>query len=315
MLLDSSGGLRGTIGGGCGEAEVYELGRQMLERPAGPKGYLCHVDLTENPEDGGEKVCGGRFDVLLTRWDAPSEADLLDSACASLEAGRATGLTTSWSGPVPGFWRDSEHVAVPLSPQLGLDESKGENPCLSQQGEGCRFQEPLGRQLRLVIVGAGHIARPLCRLANEVGYQVSVLDDRPEYARAEFFAEAREVVCGAYAELLPRLASEAHTSVVLVTRGHKHDQDCLRLLAREPLLYLGMIGSRRRIEAVYAELEEEGVPRESLERVHAPIGLEIGAQTPAEIAVSILAQMIARRRQPEVQSRSAIDRKSRKKIL
>lgn len=315
MLLDSSGGLLGTVGGGCGEAEVYELGRQMLESPTSPKGYLCHVDLTENPEDGGEKVCGGRFDVLLTRWDLPSEAALLEGAWGALEAGRAVGLTTSWSGPAPGFWRESDRVAVPLAPQLGFEESSRENPGLSQQTEECRFEEPLGRPLRLVIVGAGHIARPLCRLAHEVGYQVYILDDRAEYARAEFFSEAREVICGDYVQQFPRLAAEARTSVVLVTRGHKHDQDCLRLLAQEPLLYLGMIGSRRRIEAVYAELVEEGVPREALSRVHAPIGLEIGAQTPAEIAVSILAQMISRRRQPQAQSRLAVDRKSGKKIF
>lgn len=309
MLLDSKGGLHGTVGGGCGEAEVYDLAQRMLLSGDSAKGYLYHVDLTENPDDGGDKVCGGRFDVLLTRWDSPEEASLLEQATEAIGRGAWIHLETAWNKVVPGFWRSGDSVARPLEPSVRWAESSSEDPLLVQEERGrLRFTEPLGGQLRLVIVGAGHIARPLCRLASEVGYEVWVLDDRVEYAREEFFPEARAVVAGEYAVELPALARHPRSSVVLVTRGHRHDQDCLRLMAEQPLLYLGMIGSKRRIEAVFAELREEGTPGEALERVHAPIGLEIGARTPAEIAVSILAQMIMRRRLPEAASRGAIER-------
>lgn len=309
MLLDSSGGLYGTVGGGCGEAEVYELAQQMLESPESAKGYLYHVDLTENPDEGGEKVCGGRFDVLLTRFDSPKEAAALQRAGSALESGQTVLLETSWRDVSPGFWRDQRQSLLPLEPKLSLGEGASEEARLSSEID-CehRFEEPFGLGLRLVIVGAGHIARPLCRLANEVGYDVWILDDRADYARKEYFPEAQGVVAGSYIDELPALAQQPQTSVVLVTRGHRHDQDCLRLVARWPLLYLGMIGSKRRIDAVFHELVQEGVPMEALGKVHAPIGLEIGAHTPAEIAVSILAQMIMRRRLPEADPREALGR-------
>ena len=121
------------------------------------------------------------------------------------------------------------------------------------------------------------------------------------------------MVAGAYEQELPRLAEPPSTSVVLVTRGHKHDQDCLRLMADRRLDYLGMIGSQRRIDAVLAELVEEGISADALRALHAPIGLEIGARTPAEIAVSILAQMIALRRLPEQSPRQAVARQRRRR--
>jgi xanthine dehydrogenase accessory factor len=323
MLIQQDGSLRGTIGGGCGEAEVYELGQQLLASLGSPgenskntaNGFLYHVDLTENPDDGGDKVCGGRFDVLLQRLDPEPHALLVSGAHQLLQqGGRLTWLSNLGSAR-PGFWRADRQAAepapdrIPLRVQAAWREEAPEQPgwSVSEQGEQL-FLEPLGKTLRLVIVGAGHIARPLCRLASELGYRVFVLDDRADYARPEFFPEAVEVVAGDYVEHLPGMAAAPATSVVLVTRGHKHDQDCLRLMAEQPLDYLGMIGSQRRIEAVYRELVEEGIPLERLRAVHAPIGLEIGAQTPAEIAISILAQMIMRRRLPQASSRLASER-------
>ncbi len=317
MLLDTSGGLQGTVGGGCGEAEIFELAQEMLASPESSKGYLYHVDLTESPEQGGEKVCGGRFDVLLHRLDSPDEARTLQEVLSRLDEGSPLLLKTSWDAPAPGLWKSSKENSWPLQPRLEVELSGQESLAQHHQepsGEH-RLTEPMGRALRLVIVGAGHIARPLSKLAAEVGYQVVVLDDRPEYARPEYFPEAHQVVVGDYERELPTLAEPVMTSVVLVTRGHKHDQDCLRLVAESPLLYLGMIGSQRRVEAVYADLIAEGVSVEALREVHAPIGLEIGAQTPAEIAVSILAQMIMRRRLPDQTRRSPIDRERRQRSL
>lgn len=318
MLIRRDGAMLGTIGGGCGEAEVYELAQSLLGQPGPSDGLLYHVDLTENPENGGDKVCGGRFDVLLQRLDPERHAELAATARQRLREGESLTWRTGTGRTAPGFWKaDPEGALSPLplrlSPTLG---DPGESPgwTVSSEGEH-HFLEPMGRTLRLVIVGAGHIARPLCRLAAEVGYQVVVLDDRPEYARQEYFPDAAEVVSGDYTEHLPRLAQAPACSVVLVTRGHKHDQDCLRLMVDRPLDYLGMIGSQRRIDAVYTELVEEGFALERLRAVHAPIGLEIGAHTPAEIAVSILAQMIKVRRLPQEAPRAARGRRRHQRSL
>jgi xanthine dehydrogenase accessory factor len=297
MLIDSSGALKGTIGGGCGEAEVYELARELLSPDPPAQGYLCHVDLTENPDDGGDKVCGGRFDVLLGRLDPRRHGELVASALTLLEMGEELCWQTTTDHHRPGSWKNGALEPQTVSARLSLSTKPADAPHwgLDEQGDH-QFSEPLGQSPRLVIVGAGHIARPLCRMAAEVGYRVAVLDDRPEYATAEMFPDAQDVVAGDYERQLPGLAGHPRTSVVLVTRGHKHDQDCLRLMAGRPLDYLGMIGSQRRIDAVYADLVKEGVDPEALRAVHAPVGLEIGARTPAEIAVSILAQMIKVRR-------------------
>lgn len=312
MLLDSEGGLLGTVGGGCGEAEVYELAQDMLHQPIG-LGQVLHVDLTENPEDGGGKVCGGRFDVLLHRLSPESDLEHLRQVNKSLEAGQAVVWETGLGTFEPGFWKDGL-VRVAVTPRLSLCPDSLEEPVWVQQGEENRFREPLGRTRQLVIVGAGHIARPLARMAALAGYCVSILDDRSEYAQAKFFPQSNKVVCGPYEVELPKLIAQPHTSVVLVTRGHRHDQDCLRLVAESALDYLGMIGSQRRIDAVFAELVEEGVRADALARVCAPVGLDIGAQTPAEIAVSILAEMIQLRRTGRT-SREPVARRRHQKSL
>lgn len=315
MLVDEHGALLGTVGGGCGEAEVYDLAQHLLTPGTSEQAYLYHVDLTENPEDGGEKVCGGRFDVLLYRLDPRQHGEMVAQASRRLVDGEEFSWRITTGSEGPGGWRSGrfqQSLAVELS--TGPATPLGAHWDHDEAGDH-RFCEPLGQRYRLVIVGAGHIARPLCRMAAEVGYRVVVLDDRPEYAREELFPDASLVVAGDYQSELPALAAAPNTSVVLVTRGHKHDQDCLRLMAGERLDYLGMIGSQRRIEAVYADLVAEGVSLQALRSVFAPIGLEIGAQTPAEIAVSILAQMIKVRRDSSSTARQAEDRKRHQRSL
>ena len=150
----------------------------------------------------------------------------------------------------------------------------------------------------LVIVGAGHIARPLCRIAAMIGYRVTVLDDRPEFARDERFPEAARVLVMDPEDPFRDVSVGPETWVVLVTRAHKHDYDCIRHLlraGRRPA-YLGMIGSRRRVRAVFEALVREGIDPEAVGRVRAPVGLDIGAETPEEIAVSIAAELVQEQR-------------------
>ncbi|MDO8613149.1 MAG: XdhC/CoxI family protein [Dehalococcoidia bacterium] len=148
----------------------------------------------------------------------------------------------------------------------------------------------------LVIVGGGHIGKALATIAGLCGFSVVVIDDRPDYANQERFPEAGRVVCGDFAEVLRGLPIDSNTYVVTVTRGHKHDEESLRQVVGSPAAYVGMIGSKRRVAAVLQHLIDDGLDPEAVRRVHTPIGLDIGAETPEEIAVSIMAEVVQVRR-------------------
>ncbi|MGD2153152.1 MAG: XdhC/CoxI family protein [Gemmatimonadales bacterium] len=150
----------------------------------------------------------------------------------------------------------------------------------------------------LHIVGAGHIARSLCRLGAMLGFRVTVTDDRPEFAHSVWFPEAESIRVVDFDHVFDRVAVGPDSYVVLVTRGHKFDYDCiLQLLKMDSRpAYLGMIGSRRRVRATFEALVRDGVEPARLENVHAPIGLDIGAETPEEIALAIAAELVATRR-------------------
>lgn len=161
------------------------------------------------------------------------------------------------------------------------------------------FVEPVIPQPRLLLFGAGHISKSICSVATMSGFAVSVIDDRENYANQERFPEAVEVFSDEYEDTFPKLIVNGTTYIVIVTRGHRDDMRVLRWAVDQPARYIAMVGSRRKVLGVTKEFEKEGVPREDFERIHAPMGLEIGAITPEEIAVSVVAEMIACRRLPE----------------
>ena len=148
----------------------------------------------------------------------------------------------------------------------------------------------------LLVVGAGHVGQMVAQVGAMSGFDVWVLDDRPQYANAQRFPEASRILCGPFTQELAALNLGPQHYVVLMTRGHHHDRESLAQVIDAPVAYLGMIGSRTRIETIYELMRAEGVKDELLERVRAPIGLDIGARTPAEIAISVMAEMIAVRR-------------------
>jgi xanthine dehydrogenase accessory factor len=156
--------------------------------------------------------------------------------------------------------------------------------------------DPLEPTPQLFIVGAGHVGWHLGKLAVEAGFRVHVVDDREKFASAERFPGAERVIVEPIPEWLHRTELPQSAFVVVVTRGHTHDLDAMRALAARDLKYLGLIGSRAKVRRIFDLLLEERLPAECLSRVHAPIGLDIGAVTPAEIAVSIMAELIAVRR-------------------
>lgn len=169
-------------------------------------------------------------------------------------------------------------------------------------GDTTILQEPVFPGERLIVLGGGHVAKPVCEFAAKVGFQVTVCDDRLEFANQKRFPLAEQVICDTFPNAIKRLRVTPADYVVIVTRGHRYDADCLRvLLAGTMPAYLGMIGSRHRVKGLLELLAEEGFSLEALNRICTPIGLSIGAVTPEEIAISIMAEVIAYRRLPQHQ--------------
>ncbi len=173
----------------------------------------------------------------------------------------------------------------------------GRPASLTVEAEGHFYTRLFRPQERLILLGAGHISQSLCRFAVELGFSVTTVDERPEFANKERFPEADGILCSDFCSAIKTLDIQERDYVAILTRGHQYDAECLRMvLSGKMPCYLGMIGSRKRVTEQFRLLEAEGFSRKALEQVHTPIGLEIGALTVPEIAVSILAQMIQCRR-------------------
>lgn len=158
------------------------------------------------------------------------------------------------------------------------------------------FAEPFLPESRLIILGGGHIAKPLAEFAAKCGFSVTVVDDRPAFANTERFPYAQSVICECFDRCFPLLNINRFTFVVIITRGHKHDLDCLRRVLGFDTVYTGMIGSKRRVRAAMEQMLGEGFSKEKLDAVRAPIGLDINARTPEEISISILSELIKYKR-------------------
>jgi len=161
------------------------------------------------------------------------------------------------------------------------------------------FVDPIVGAQRLIIVGAGHIAVPLCALGAMLGFHVTVIDDRASFANRERFPEADEIIVKPFTAAIDSLALDGHCYLVSVTRGHSFDEEVVRAALMQPCGFVGMIGSRRRVKATLERIGESGVPQERLADVHAPLGVAIGGETPEEIAISIIAEIIRERRTDE----------------
>jgi xanthine dehydrogenase accessory factor len=161
------------------------------------------------------------------------------------------------------------------------------------------FIEPVLPPALLYIFGAGHVAVNLYKVAQNAGFDVTVIDDREAYANRDRFPAAQEVIAEDFDQAMARLKPSESSYIVIVTRGHRDDMRCLRWAVQTQARYIGMIGSKRKTIAIYRELQKEGLSADLFKRVHAPVGLDIGAVTPEEIAVSITAELIAIRRRAE----------------
>jgi xanthine dehydrogenase accessory factor len=193
------------------------------------------------------------------------------------------------------FWkaRGAIESRVPQLVHYELSDDFAQETGLICGGQMDVYIEPIEPSPELYIVGAGHVGFHLSRIAHEVSFRVHVIDDREKFANAERFPDAAEIVVDDLPAWIGRTTLPPHAYVVIVTRGHTNDLAALRELAPRELRYLGLIGSRAKVARLYDALLAEGMSPDMLTRVHAPIGLEIGAVTPQEIAVSILAELIA----------------------
>lgn len=305
MAIRKNGKILGTIGGGILEARVQELAKEVFDSR---QTLVRTFTLTAEDASLIGMICGGQVRILIHHVDAaqPVQALLYDMTAKTQHAHREGWLVTR----IP----DHDPVGdLPLQGLLGVDgqhagplDSARMQQVVSQfsgreadtvviDGESFLI-EPLSREGCVFIFGAGHISQDLAPLVRLVGFRTVVIDDRPEFANRDRFPDADEVqVIPTFERALDGLEINANSYLVLVTRGHAHDKTVLALSLKTQAGYIGMIGSRRKRDAIYEALLKDGHTRADIDRVYSPIGLDIGAETPAEIAVSIVAELIQQR--------------------
>jgi len=279
MLVGAEGRLIGSVGGGCVEAEVIgaALEAQRRRKPA----LLTHHLNADLAGDLGLS-CGGTVDIFVEPLVAEaSYVSVLESA-ATADSGLVRTATEWGSGPVKTF------------EQLAVGAVSGAAATLTRDG---RFmEERLIQAPRVFVFGAGHVGTAIARAAAAAGFRVVVIDDRAEYADPSRFADGVGVLAAEVEDALTRYPLTAADAVVIATRGHRNDALILERVATSPAGYVGLLGSRRKRVVVTKGLKAAGVPSKSLQRVRVPVGLAIGAVTPEEIAVSVVAELIAWRR-------------------
>lgn len=273
MMICGDGQIIGTIGGGAGEAKVIRRAMEVLQ--TGEKQQV-EIDLSGAPQRDTEGICGGMMQIWLERWQGETAIALVQQILAFLELGQPATLVTPFEQARSPFLHPNPQLLTP-------------NLC---------FTETLQPPPTLLIVGAGHCGMQLAKVADLIGFQVMVQDDRPEWANANFYPQATQIFTDSIERAIAQLATHSQLYAALVTRGYGYDLQALRaLLQRDvPCQYIGMIGSQKRVRQVFQVIESEGIPVSKLQSIHAPIGLDIGALTPEEIAISIAAELILVRR-------------------
>ena len=296
MLVTLRGARVGTVGGGCLEAEITE---RALEVASTRTPVITQHTLTSELAGDYGLTCGGTAIMFIEPVYRDDTLAAVYAACDSaLSGGRRAVVVTDAN------WEDGARKAVLAVDQVigrtspamleaaaALD-ARSELPVLSGQ----ILAEPLAGKPRLVVFGGGHVGARVVEAAAVAGWRVTVVDDRAEFADHARHPAAEATVTCDYHDLPPTLGIRADTYVVVATRGHQHDAVVVEQLARLDTRYLGMLGSRRKVALTWKLLEEQGISRARLDEIHAPVGLSIGADTPEEIAISVVAELVAIRR-------------------
>lgn len=303
------GSIIGTIGGGFLEYQIQEEAKKTLKEG---KSSIIHIELTGQEVAKSEMLCGGIVDVYLEpisprnriakkvfqrvkEITSESNKGLLltlvsdgieykDETCRILieKNGSSTGDIGTILDKEKGRWQN-------------LLEAGREELIEWKDGEYLVFVEPIRPDDVLYLFGAGHISTVLAPLAKMVGFQVVVIDDREEFANKDRFFDADEIIVCPFLEAFDHVSIGPSAYIAIITRGHIHDKLVLQDVLKENPAYIGMIGSKRKRQIIYESLIKEGISNDRLSQVHSPIGLDIGAETPEEIAVSIVAELIQTR--------------------
>ena len=300
MLVWPDGAIAGSVGGGVLEADVMRRASGLFESG---EAAIMEFDLTGEQAAGAGMICGGAVTVLLELIGPGAEAaEVFEQAASVLEKGRRAVLLTilDKSGQDPSvqsrllLTRDNLAGTGPEAPADVLDFAQScESASIVESGGLLYAVEPLVPPSAAVIIGAGHVGLYTAELAAKVGFRTVIMDDRADFANRRRFPDAAEIrVVKDFTHCFDGLEIDESSFIVILTRGHVHDKQVLAAALTTGAGYVGMIGSRRKRDVIYRALVQEGLPRAELERVHSPIGLSIGAETPQEIAVSIVAQMI-----------------------
>ena len=307
--LQTRRGFEGTVGGGALEARAMEAARQRL---ADGGFSLSSFDLSgTSPEN--DMICGGGMQVLCETL-RPEQAGLFALAAETLRQGgrgvwvaelrgvSSSAVTVRRRLYVESLFQEDglpvpEGVTVGLEPALPLLEERKNRPgLLAFENDTLLYVEPLDAPPVLLLCGGGHVSLEVARLAHASGFVVDVADDREDFANAERFPMARRcLVLPGFDNLVERCGIGRRHYVAIVTRGHSFDREALAQALTSHAQYIGMIGSRGKREQVYAALRAAGVPDAELAAVCCPIGLSIGAQTPQQIAVAVVAELLAAR--------------------
>jgi xanthine dehydrogenase accessory factor len=304
MVIRPGGAIVGTIGGGLVEFETRRLAAEVFKSGTA---LVRTIELQgADAATTDQMICGGRLEILLEMILADPDnirefKELVAILQRSHQGFLITGLDTAvavrrmpWclvqenAVALGSFQGDESWIA-----ELTGEVSKAKRPLAVLTGEKRFFVEPTLIPGTVFLFGAGHVSRPVAELAHMVDFRTVIVDDRAEYANADRFPRADEVkVIASFHQALEGLEIDRDSFLAIVTRGHLHDKTVLEQALKTDAGYIGMIGSRRKRDLIYKELLTKGFTQADLDRVHAPIGLAIGAETPEEIAVSIVSELI-----------------------
>ncbi|MCD6532857.1 MAG: XdhC family protein [Deltaproteobacteria bacterium] len=302
MLVRKDGSIIGTVGGGIGEHEVIKAAQNAIEKS---QSGLLDFSLAGEQGLDSAAICGGHFTVFISYWAKSDDYDLAAAVAATLQGGSAQYLIESL--PQQNFAKmerslldpaDGNVTGNPIAslPATVAETCKSGTMSTSVQRINIDNREFLLSEITLppqmVIFGGGHLALPLAEMASWCRFSVTVIDDRPEFSDPQRFPAADKVTTAPMEEVSKLYTPGTNACLVLITREHKHDYILLKQLLGTEYAYLGMIGSRRRTSQVKQRLIDEGFNPDEIKRLYSPIGLSIGAQTPAEIAISIMAEII-----------------------
>ena len=290
MAVGEEGRLAGTIGGGMLEFKATESACFYLKNG---EDKLVSYGLTNETAAGLGMVCGGKVDILFTYLPpVPAVRDALEQMGSCLSCQIPGWLILPLKGRIGFLGEEGKLAGLEKAPKIPSDMDK---PGILEYGKEKYYIQKIQNTSRVYVFGGGHLAQELVPLLSHLGFRCIVTDDRAEYSSKNLFPDAEEVRTLSYDELYGKFDIQPQDYIIAVTRGHMGDFEVQRFALKTPAYYIGAVGSRSKIAAVNQKLRENGFTDEDISRITAPIGLPIKSEPPAEIAVSIAAQLIEKR--------------------